>query len=101
MASVSRGSAAGGSTPQPGEDRRQEQKITEAFAEAKAHVHGAACGHVAVLHENHVDFLVENGQLECFVGKEVRFLLSVSSLLALVLRRAVTNGVVLIGCLVS
>ena len=40
--------------------------------EAKAHVHGASCGHIAVLHENHVDFLIEGGQLECYDGKEVR-----------------------------
>ena len=74
-----RGSATGGvSTAQHGDDRPQEQKIADAFAEAKAHVHGAACGHVAVLHENHVDFLMEGGQLECFDGKEVRLLRSVS-----------------------
>lgn len=53
------------------EDKRQERKIAQGFAEARTHVHGAACGHVAVLHENHVDFLVEGGQLECFDGKEV------------------------------
>lgn len=39
-------------------------------SEARAHVHGASCGHVAVLHEDHVDFLM-GGQLECFDGKEV------------------------------
>lgn len=38
--------------------------------EGRAHVHRASCGHVAVLHENHVDFLMD-GQLECFDGKEV------------------------------
>ncbi|CAM9515550.1 unnamed protein product, partial [Laminaria digitata] len=38
--------------------------------EAKAHVHGATCGHVAVLHENHVDFLMGDGQLECYDGKK-------------------------------
>lgn len=66
------GPAASGPMLQHGDDRRQEPKTTETLAEAKAHVHGAACGHVAVLHENHVDFLMADGQLECFDGKEVR-----------------------------
>lgn len=39
--------------------------------EARAHIHGASCGHVAVLHEGHVDFLMEGGQLECYDGREV------------------------------
>lgn len=50
---------------------RQERAKREGVADPKAHIHGAACGHVAVLHENHVDFLVEGGQLECYGGKEV------------------------------
>lgn len=52
--------------------RKEHLANAKALGQAKAHVHGAACGHVAVLHENHVDFLVENGQLECYDGKAVR-----------------------------
>lgn len=35
------------------------------------HMHGASCGHLAVLHDQHVDFLNPGGQLECYHGKEV------------------------------
>eukprot|EP00903_Cladosiphon_okamuranus_P005456 g5441.t1 len=70
MINLPRESATGGPTPSAGDDRRQEQNIMETFADAKTHVHGAKCGHVAVLHDSHIDFIVENGQLECFAGKE-------------------------------
>ena len=42
-------------------------------SEPKAHVHGASCGHVAVLHDGHVDFLMGSGQLECYDRREVRY----------------------------
>lgn len=63
---------------EPGSIKQHEDKVRQERAKKggvggeKAHIHGAACGHVAVLHENHVDFLVEGGQLECYAGKEVR-----------------------------
>lgn len=70
---------AGGSMQQQQRQERTKMGANERGAgEARAHVHGAACGHVAVLHENHVDFLTEGGQLECFAGKEVRLWLFVS-----------------------
>lgn len=48
-----------------------EKRVGVNGGDARAHVHGASCGHIAVLHDEHVDFLVEGGQLECFDGKEV------------------------------
>lgn len=56
------------------QQRGAEDGVTAAGGEGKAHVHGASCGHVAVLHEDHVDFLVEGGQLECYDGREVQCL---------------------------
>ncbi|CAM9604447.1 unnamed protein product [Scytosiphon promiscuus] len=64
------GSSVGDLIKQLGDKERQELARKESPGQAKAHVHGAACGHVAVLHENHVDFLVEGGQLECYDGKQ-------------------------------
>lgn len=58
-----------GSTKQHGDERANKGGV----GGAKAHIHRAACGHLAVLHENHVDFLVE-GALECYGGKEVRLM---------------------------
>ncbi|CAM9799238.1 unnamed protein product, partial [Hapterophycus canaliculatus] len=55
---------------QLGDKDRQEMARKERLGHVKSHVHGAACGHVAVLHEDHVDFIVGSGQLECYEGKE-------------------------------
>ncbi|CAM9171765.1 unnamed protein product [Choristocarpus tenellus] len=38
-------------------------------SEPDVHIHGSNCGHTAVLHNDHVDFLIEGGLLECFNGE--------------------------------
>lgn len=42
---------------------------------SRPHVHRSSCGHKAVLHDDHIDF-VHAGNLECFGGKEVGELMS-------------------------
>lgn len=68
------GSGVGGSESQPYRGGTGGATNAAGAGDTKVHIHGASCGHVAILHENHVDFLMEGGKLECYNGKEVRSL---------------------------